>query len=167
MWMHDVWTSEDHKKCQTYRFRHSASCSNETWSSSSPCSRKYTYKVSHWTFGNQRKIQSWTPCLTWHLLAIKSKHYVFSGNFKSPTCPFSIVNPTRCTNVAIYFIFETHPTCFGRSLRPSSGDHDCTYRNRHISNRTADCMLASSQRSVPDDGRKDRPKYVQCFSNRK
>jgi hypothetical protein len=33
----------------------------------------------------------------------------------------SIVKPTRCTISQIYFISEQHFTCFGRSLRPSSG----------------------------------------------
>jgi len=32
-----------------------------------------------------------------------------------------IVRPTRCTVSQIYFILEQHSTCFGRSLRPSSG----------------------------------------------
>jgi len=34
----------------------------------------------------------------------------------------SIVKPTRCTVSQIYFILEQHSTCFGRPLRPSSGD---------------------------------------------
>jgi hypothetical protein len=33
------------------------------------------------------------------------------------------------------FILVKHSTCFGRSLRPSSGAQDCTYSNRHMSNR--------------------------------
>jgi len=33
----------------------------------------------------------------------------------------SIIKPTRCTISQIYFILEQHSTCFGRSLRPSSG----------------------------------------------
>jgi len=33
------------------------------------------------------------------------------------------------------FILEWHCTCFGRSFRPSSGFQDCTYSNRHLSNR--------------------------------
>jgi hypothetical protein len=32
------------------------------------------------------------------------------------------------------FIFSQHSTCFGRSLRPSSGVQDCTCSNRHTSN---------------------------------
>jgi len=30
---------------------------------------------------------------------------------------------------------EWHSTCFGRSLRPSSGVQDCTYSNRYMSYR--------------------------------
>ena len=41
-----------------------------------------------------------------------------------------------------YFILEWHSTCFGRSLRPSSGVQDCTYCNRHLSTRYC-CLLAS------------------------
>jgi hypothetical protein len=33
----------------------------------------------------------------------------------------STIKPTRCTISQIYFILEKHSTCFGRSLRPSSG----------------------------------------------
>jgi hypothetical protein len=33
----------------------------------------------------------------------------------------SIVKPTRCTISQIYFILEQNSTCFGQSLRPSSG----------------------------------------------
>ena len=42
----------------------------------------------------------------------------------------------------IYFIFEWHSTCFGRSFRPSSGVQDCTYSNMHLSNIYC-CLLAS------------------------
>jgi len=54
---------------------------------------------------------------------------------------------------------------------------DCTYSNRPVSD-TADCLLASSrqylfdirllqyvQSLTPVDGWKDRPKYVDCYSN--
>jgi len=80
----------------------------------------------------------------------------------------------------MYFVFEWHSTCFGRSFRPSSGVQDCTYSNRHMSNRYC-CLLASKLASrqqylfdilvclllyvqswTPDDGRKDRPKHVEC-----
>jgi len=44
----------------------------------------------------------------------------------------------------IYFILELHLTCLGRSFRPSSGVRDCTYSNRHLSNRYC-CLLASRQ----------------------
>ena len=76
----------------------------------------------------------------------------------------------------IYFILEWHSTCFGQSFRPSSAVQDCTYSNRHTPNRY--CWLpASKQIAVSvwhlyvqpwtaDDGRKDRPKYVECYSNK-
>jgi len=47
----------------------------------------------------------------------------------------------------IYFILEWHSTCFGRSFRPSSGVQDCTYSNRHLSNRYC-CLVASKQTAV-------------------
>ena len=73
-----------------------------------------------------------------------------------------------------YFILEWHPTCFGWSSRPSSAVQDCTYSNRHMSHRYCS-LLASKQTAVsvwllyvqswtPDDGRKDRPKHVECHS---
>jgi len=40
------------------------------------------------------------------------------------------------------FILEWHSACFGRSFRPSSGVQDCTYSNRHMSNRYC-CLPAS------------------------
>jgi len=47
----------------------------------------------------------------------------------------SIVKPTRCTSVSNYFILEWHSTCFRWSFRPSSRVQDCTYGNRHTSDR--------------------------------
>ena len=43
----------------------------------------------------------------------------------------------------IYFILGWQSTCFGRSFRPSSRVHDCTYSNRHLSNRCC-CLLADT-----------------------
>ena len=77
----------------------------------------------------------------------------------------------------ICFILEWHSTCFGRSFRPSPGVKDCTYSNRHLSKRCC-CLLASGypqylfdkrlllyvESWIPDDGRKDRPKHVECHS---
>ena len=42
------------------------------------------------------------------------------------------VKPTRCTISQIYFILEQHSTCFGRSLRPSSGVSNCTHSIRYM-----------------------------------
>ena len=53
-----------------------------------------------------------------------------------------IVKPTRCTSVSNLFILERRTTCFGRSFHPSSGVQDCTYSNRHLSNRYC-CLLAN------------------------
>jgi len=69
-------------------------------------------------------------------------------------------------------LFWIDTLCFGRSFRPSSRVQDCTYSNRHMSNRYC-FLLVSKQTAVsvwllyvqswtPDDGRKDRPKHVQC-----
>jgi len=35
--------------------------------------------------------------------------------------PISILKPIRCAVSQLYFILEKHSTCFGQSLRPSSG----------------------------------------------
>ena len=44
-------------------------------------------------------------------------------------------------------ILEQHSTCFGRSLRPSSGVQDCTYSIRYMSYRFC-CLLANIPDSV-------------------
>jgi len=80
----------------------------------------------------------------------------------------------------IYFILEWHSICFGRSFRLSSGFQDSAYNNRHLSNKYC-CLLANGylltsrqqylfdkylllyvQSWTADDGRKDRPKNVEC-----
>jgi len=67
----------------------------------------------------------------------------------------------RCTSVSNLFISEWHSTCFGRSFRPSSAVQDCTYSNKHLSNK---CLLLYVQSWTADDGRKDRPKHVEYHS---
>jgi len=59
----------------------------------------------------------------------------------------SILKPTRCTHVSNLIILEWHSSCFVRSFRPSSGVQDCTYGNRHMSNRYC-CLLASKHTAV-------------------
>jgi hypothetical protein len=44
----------------------------------------------------------------------------------------------------VYVILEQHSTCFGRSLRPSSGVYGCKYSIRYMSYRFCGCLLASS-----------------------
>ena len=95
------------------------------------------------------------------------------------------------TNKIYNFFFEFieyHSTCFGRSFRPSSEVQDCTYSVRNMSYRFVDYLLAGTrwnsitcaskqstnvydifltlyvQSWIPDDGRKDRPKYVERYS---
>jgi len=70
----------------------------------------------------------------------------------SVLCRFCVLvyfysKPTRCTNVSNLFILEWHCTCFRRYFRPSSGVQDCTYSNRHLSNRYC-CLLDSKQTAV-------------------
>ena len=55
------------------------------------------------------------------------------------------MNPTRCTISRIYFILEQHSTCFGLSLRPSSGVYDYTYSVRYMSYRFCGCLLAETR----------------------
>jgi hypothetical protein len=77
-----------------------------------------------------------------------------------------------------FIFFWNNTTRFGRSFRQSSGVHDCTYSNRYMPNRYR-CLLASNQvlqylfdiylllhvqSRTPDDGRKDSPKHVKCYS---
>ena len=49
--------------------------------------------------------------------------------------------------IKFYFVLELHSTCFGRSFRPSPGVQDCTYSNRHLSNKYC-CLLARRQTAV-------------------
>ena len=94
-------------------------------------------------------------------------------------CNFSIVNPTRFTIVSILFYFWNDTICVGRSFRPSSAVKDCTYNNRHLSNRYR-CLLeggyplASRQRYLFRCCMyslkllmKDRPKHIECHSKNK
>jgi hypothetical protein len=70
------------------------------------------------------------------------------------------------------FIFAWHSTCFGRSFRPSSGVQRERDGTRSISFPLASrqqylfdiCLLLYVQSWTPDDGRKDRPKHVQCHA---
>jgi len=62
-----------------------------------------------------------------------------------------------------YILFSNDTTCFGQSFCPSSGAQDCTYSNRHLSNR---CLLLYVQSWTPDDGWKDRLKHVVSFQNK-
>jgi len=55
---------------------------------------------------------------------------------------------TNLMHQCLKFILERHSTCFGRSFRPSSGVQDCTYSNRHLSNRY--CWLHASMQSAWD-----------------
>jgi hypothetical protein len=43
------------------------------------------------------------------------------------------------------FISKQHCTCFGRSFRPSSGVQDCTYSNRHMSNRYGSLVASGNE----------------------
>jgi len=56
---------------------------------------------------------------------------------------FTLQNQLDAPMYLFYFILEWHSTCFGRSFRPSSGVQDCTYSNRHLSNRYC-CLRADS-----------------------
>ena len=95
------------------------------------------------------------------------------GNYElsSVRTPIPTVKPTRCTCYLKLFILVKHSTCFGRSFRPLSGAQDCTYSNRRMPNsccylkQLSDiCLLLYVQSWAPDDGRKDRPKHVECFT---
>ena len=46
-----------------------------------------------------------------------------------------------------FILFWNYSTCFGRSFRPSSGVQDCTYSNRHMSNRY--CWLLARGNELP------------------
>jgi len=86
-----------------------------------------------------------------------------------PKEDFCSKNQLDAPKYQINFILEWHSTCFGRSFRPSSAVQDCTYSNRHLSNRyccllASKCLLLYVQSLTADDGRKDRPKHVECHS---
>jgi len=69
---------------------------------------------------------------SWHQTILQ---ICFEAGSTQTLSVISIVKPTRCTNVSNLFYLEQHSTCFRRSFRPSSGVQDCTYCNRHLSNR--------------------------------
>ena len=148
---------------------------------------------------------SWTPC-TVHpvttcyrhlgILYVKNIHSQSNTLWKHATINCNILWSPYNTNLnpilfqnqldapmyQIYFILEWHSTCSGWSFHPSSGVQDCTYCNRHLSNRYCcllanvyplasreqylfdKCLLLYVQSWTPDDGRKDHPKHVECHS---
>ena len=86
----------------------------------------------------------------------------------------SIVKPTRYTNVSNLFYFGMTRYMF-RTVFPSIISSSRLYIQQQTE--TADCLLASGQQYLfdiclllyvqswtPDDGRKDRPKHVECHS---
>ena len=102
---------------------------------------------------------------------IKWKNIFFMTSI-GPCIVIFFYSKTNQMHQYIKFILflEWHSTCFGRSFRPSSAVEDCTYNN---SKQTAVSVwhmsfaLCTVQSWTPDDGRKDRPKYVECHSKNK
>jgi len=43
------------------------------------------------------------------------------------------------------FILVKNSACFGQSFRPSSGAQDCTYSNRHMSNKCCYLLLEGTR----------------------
>jgi len=131
------------------------------------CKMIETHKRSLWVVCRDYKLQKVSTCSNhWDLNARRSsfslrqklnfygqfrwisafKHFVWYSRGRQSSISISVVNPTRCINVSVYFILEWHSTCFGRSFRPSSGVQDFTYSNRHLSNRY--CWLLASKQAV-------------------
>jgi hypothetical protein len=85
---------------------------------------------------------------------------------------FSEYNQQNATFLNL-FISVRRSTCFRRFFRPSSGEQNCTYSVRHLSDRYCYLLLAwlaagSSigltlyvQFGAPDDGRRNRLKHVE------
>ena len=73
----------------------------------------------------------------------------------------STVKPTRRTNISNLFYFGM--TCFGRSFRPSSAVQDCTYSNRHLSDRYC-CLFASKQTAIWQTGAPSWFYYTNCIT---
>ena len=59
------------------------------------------------------------------------------------------------------FISVRHSTCFTQFFRPSSGAQNCTYSFRYWSDKYLTLYV---QFWVPDDGRKNRLKHVECLT---
>jgi len=68
--------------------------------------------------------------------------------FTGPCIVIYFYSKTNQMHQCIKFIlFWNNSTCFGRSFRPSPAVKDCTYSNRHMSNKYC-CLLASKQTAV-------------------
>jgi len=92
------------------------------------------------------------------------------------TCFYSKTNQVHQS--LKFILLEYHSTCFGRSFSLSSWVKDCTYCNRRMSNRywrlckhsaVPVWLMPVAVHTVfitPDDGRKDRPKHVEWYSNK-
>ena len=102
---------------------------------------------------------------------------------------FVIIKPIRCTNFSNLFL-EWNFTCFGQFLCPSSGVFHCTHSNgichtglltaceqdhdgtafHHdpaVSKPVWHIPLLCVQWKTPDDGQRNRPKYVEFHSKNK
>ena len=88
---------------------------------------------------------------------------------------FFIVKPTRCLNVSNLFLFYfgmtlyMFQTVFPSIIRSSKlyiqqQAYPLASRQQYQFDK---CLLLHVQSSTPDDGRKDRPKHVECHSKMK
>jgi len=130
------------------------------------------------TYTSQTPAKSWTRD-TW----LSDVHRAVHRNI------ISIVKPTSCTNVSnLFYGGEWHSTCFDglsvhrqefKTVHTATGicqtDTDvclpvgrrwnCKYllssRQQYLFDK---CLLLYVQSWTPDDGRKDRPKHVECHS---
>jgi len=124
--------------------------------------KKVNYKESH------RKY-------LWHKMRRTDGHNDISTNltFTGPCTVIYFYSKTNSMHRCLKFVLlEQRSTRFGWSFHPPSAVQDCTYSNRHLSNRYC-WLLGSKQTAVSvwllyvqswtaDDGQKDRLKHVEC-----
>ena len=76
--------------------------------------------------------------------SLSSTHIFFIIVFNMMKTSYFYSETNQMHQCIKFILFWNDSTCFGRYFRPSSGVHDCTYSDRHLSNRYC-CLLASKQ----------------------
>jgi len=111
------------------------------------------------------KVNSWGLVVSWTIKIQAYNKYYYSQFLHhilsySSEGLISVVKPTRCTNVSNLFYFGKTLYMF-QTVFPSIIGSLRLYIQQYLFDK---CLLLYVQSQMPYDGRKDRPKHVECHS---